>query len=263
MKGIKMTTNTESKIQEPTTIMIAPIKPKERNRYSNETVKEYKRYQKKIVEEKIKYENDFDKYKIYLAEEKYKLEHNGASMPVVVPEKIVGINIDICEPTRKKLKDRVELENTTYSALIKNWINLYVENKKISIKPSKVVSKEIEKVEEKIVNHVGCNEEIASLKAALLESNNKIAGYESKVDEKIANDVQPTPINNFLEKTLRDEIDLLKKSNSQFKNDIYKSSKVMMKFSSLSTVFSFTESQTLDYLEKLIMEKKSLNGGNL
>lgn len=225
-----MTTNTESNNQVLTidlSIITEPKKPeKERKQYSHESLKEFLRYKRKLGIEQIQYLKDLEKYNKYKAEEKYKLENNGASMPIIIPEKTVSLTVELYETERNTFVNKVKANKITQSSLIKKWINLYNQNAKVSIKPSKSIAEEKKLIEEKIVNTVQATSH---------------------------------PIPEFLEKALRDEIDSLKKTNSQLKVDKYKSDKVMLKFNSISTVFSFTELETLDYLEKLISSKKSEN----
>lgn len=60
---------------------------------------------------------------------------------------------------------------------------------------------------------------------------------------------------------LQVEIDRLKADNSILKREKYENDKSLMKVNSFSSVFNFTHAETLDYLEKLIMDKKSQQGG--
>lgn len=172
MKGIKMTTNAEVKIQEVSTelpvvnsieptLILEPIQPKPRKRYSHETVKEYARYKRKLTEDEIQYEKDLEKYKFLLEEEQYKLNNDGKSKPITPPVSMVGLTIDISETIRKQFKKKVGANNTTCSAVIKNWINLYNEDAKITIKPSKAVQ-ENEPIEGK--NTVELEQQVLTLK---------------------------------------------------------------------------------------------------
>lgn len=156
---------TESQVENSTLpIIVEPEKPaKERKQYSNESLKEYLRYKRKLGVAEIKYLKDLQKYNIFLEEKQYKLDNDGKSKPITPPVSMVGLTIDISETVRDKFKVKVKDKKTTCSAVIKNWINLYNEDAKITIKPSKPLSEEKESNEGK--NTVELEQQVLTLTA--------------------------------------------------------------------------------------------------
>lgn len=224
----------------PKPIRIVKEKPEEillRKRYDNESAKEYKYFLEKLWQ----YEVDVELYKIFLDNEEYKKIH-GVDKPTGKQYISFQAPIEIFDA----FKAQTEKDDCTQVSAFVKFMDQYGKGKQVKFAdPIKKLENEVKKLKKELANNGNAKE---------------------TTEEKIVNTVQaiPVPIPAFLEKVLRDEIDSLKKTNSQLKVDKYKSDKVMLKFNSISTVFSFTESETLDYLEKLISSKKSQNsvGGN-
>lgn len=217
----------------PKSIRIVDVKPEEillRKRYNNESAKEYKHFLKKLWQ----YEADIELYKIFLDNEEYKKVH-GVDKPTGKQYISFQAPIEIFNA----FKAQTETDDCTQVSAFVKFMDQYGKCKQVKF------ADPIKKLE--IENR--------KLKNELDSKSNTVEATEEKIVD--ASQVIPVPMPAFLEKVLRDEIDSIKKVNSQLKTDKYKSDKVMLKFNSISTVFSFTESETLDYLEKLIMLKKS------